>query len=261
MSMNEVSTPITASAVPTLTAGDSKTSATPLSTQEKTQLTDELMSSFAMTKEQAGVFLNSVDPAQVRTYLDLASGKSNISRDQAKQMWGLSDEELDKMFGNQKTLGVFDNPFGDLFIRFLMLSYSLGLDVKKLMMDVSGLRFDQAVDAAQKRLDGATTEFACAMAAAAIFIGFSGASFYKVAQMRNDKTVNPHDPKWQWYSPMTANLMTQPITSGGQFGKALEDYDASILDGHNQLLDNVYQQLSTAWQGSNDAQRGYLAGL
>lgn len=261
MSMNEVSTPITASAVPTLTAGDSKTSATPLSTQEKTQLTDELMSSFAMTNEQAEVFLSTVDPAQIRTYLNLASGKSNITRDQAKQMWGLSDEELDNMFGNQKTLGVFDNPFGDLFIRFLMLSYSLGLDVKKLMMEVSGLRFDQAIDAAQKRLDGAVTEFACAMAAAAIFIGFSGMSFYKVAKMRNDKTVNPHDPQWQWFSPMTANLMTQPITSGGQFGKALEDYDASVLDGHNQLLDNVYQQLSTAWQGSNDAQRGYLAGL
>ena len=251
-----VTTPTTTS---TVTSGSTNT--VPLTPEEKGLIINELMSTFALTEEQAEAMLSKLEPAQMRTYLDLASGKSNITREQAKEMWGLSEEELDMMFGDKRQIGVFDNPFGDLFLRFLMLSYALGLDIKKLMMDVSGLRFDQAVQAAQKRLDGATTEFACAMAAAAIFVAFSGASFYKVAKMRNDKTVNPNDPKWQWYSPMTANLLTQPVTSGGQFGKALEEFEASVLDGHNQLLDNVYQQLTTSWQGSNDAQRTYLSGL
>ncbi|WP_334118544.1 hypothetical protein [Limnobacter sp.] len=251
MSVPEVTTRNTTTVPPT---------EAPLTQEEKARFISEAMATFALTQEQAEAMLEKLEPGQVRTYLDLASGKSNITREQAKEMWGLSDDEVQAMFGDKEEIGIFDNPFGDLFLRFLMLSYSLGLDIKKLMSQVSGLRFEQAIEAAQKRKDGAILEFACAMASAAIFVAFAGGSFYKINSMKNEK-ANPHDPTWQWLSPMTANLLVSPINSGGQFGKALEEFKASVLDGNNQLLDNVFQQLMNAWQGHKDAQDTYRSGL
>ena len=68
-----------------VTSGSTNTA--PLTPEEKGLIINELMSTFALTEEQAEAMLSKLEPAQVRTYLDLASGKSNITREQAKEMW------------------------------------------------------------------------------------------------------------------------------------------------------------------------------
>jgi hypothetical protein len=156
---------------------------------------------------------------------------------------------------------VFDNPFGDLFLQFLMLSYSLGLDIKKMMSSVSNMKFDEAMNAAHDRKEGAMRDFACAMAAGAVTVGIGGGSMYKLYRAKNDPKMDPMDPKWQWLTPYTAQQITAPITAGGQFGKSLEEYDASVHDANNQLLDTVFQQLMNTWQSTNDASRTYDSGL
>lgn len=233
---------------------------TPLNKEEKSTFISYVMSAFSLTEEQAAALVDRLAPDQARTYMDLASGKTNITRDQAQKMWGLTDEETDAMFGQKNKIGIFDNPFGDLFLQFLMLSYSLGLDIKKIMSTVSNMKFDEAITAAKDRKDGAMKEFACAMAAATVTGMFAGGSFYKIYRMDAEK-MNPHNQMLQWMSPVTAQLFSAPLTAGGQFGKAFDDFEASLHDANSQLLDTVFQQLMNTWQSSNDASRTYTSGL
>lgn len=232
----------------------------PLNREEKSTFVSYAMSSFSLTEEQATALVEKLAPEQARTYMDLASGKTNITREQAQTMWGLSNEEADAMFGQKNKIGMFDNPFGDLFLQFLMLSYSLGLDIKKMMSSVSNMKFDEAMEAAHDRKQGAAVAFGCALAAGALSIGFSGFSYYRINKMHDEK-LNSFNPKLQWLGPQTATMLGQPITAGGEFGKSLQDYDASVHDANNQLLDTVFQQLMNTWQGSNDASRTYTSGL
>lgn len=238
----------------------SNVSDTPLSEAEKTTFISYATSSFSLTEEQATALVDRLAPDQARTYTNLASGKTDITREQAQEMWGLSNEEADAMFGQKNKIGMFDNPFGDLFLQFLMLSYSLGLDIKKMMSTVSNMKFDEAITAAKDRKDGAEKEFACAMASGAVFIGFGGMSMYKIKNTSSDK-MTPHNQMLQWFNPITAQQLGAPISAGGQFGKALDDYEASKHDANNQLLDTVFQQLMNTWQSSNDASRTYTSGL
>lgn len=232
----------------------------PLTKEEKAQLATEFMSSFALTEEQANELVEKLTPEQAHTYLNLTSGKTNITREQAQKMWGLSNEEADAMFGHQNKIGVFDNPFGDLFLRFLMLSYALGLDMKKMMSGVANMKFDEAMQAAHDRKEGAHKEFACSMAAAALFIGFGAGSLVALKFTKADK-MNPHNPLLQWLNPMTASQLGAPLTAMGGYLKAEKDYDASTHDANNQLLETIYQQLMNTWQSTNDAGRTYSSGL
>ena len=232
----------------------------PLSNEEKTQFISYAMSSFSLTEEQASTLADGLPPTAARTYMDLASGKTSITREQAQEMWGLTDQEAETLFGDKKQIGMFDNPFGDLFLQFLMLSYSLGLDIKKMMSSVSHMRFDEAIGAAKDRKEGALNEFICSMVAAGVTLGFGMASMYRIKVTSADK-MTQHNQMLQWFSPVTAQLLGAPITAIGGFTKSTEDYEASVKDANSQLYDTVFQQLMNTWQGSTDASRTYTSGL
>ena len=298
-----------------------------LSQDERSFLENELKTYLALTASQVALILSSWSPEQARSYLQLSNGQKSISKNDAIEKWGLTNEEANKLFGQSDVIGVFDNPFGDLFLRFLMLSYTLGLDIKRLISQVTTLRFDEAVSAAKDRLSGALVQFICGLVAGALFLGFgigclvrfsrSGKSdestdvsglnknrrdteerqplLYGLANSSSgrhrdldtaaspaksaDKQSLSHNkqespgvedvgrghplhPLNQWMgSPIVAQQLTAPITSGGQYGEAVYSYQASVHDANVQLNDSVFQQLLDAWQGTQKASDIAYAGL
>jgi hypothetical protein len=231
------------------------TDMSPLTATEQQNFIDAMMSKMALTKEQATQLMNNLDPSQVRTYIGLANGSDNITKEEAKQMWGLSDDEVNMIFGDNNSIGVFSNPFGEVFLQFLMLSYSMGIDIKKLMAQVMQQQLDLGLDAAKQRKEGATVQFALAMTAAVITVGLGGAHAMS-AYNNKGQGQGSH-----WLGPMGATLFTQPITAGGEFGKALYEYDAAVNDAFGQQASSIYQQLVEQYQSLIDAQNQLNQGL
>ncbi|HEX4878567.1 MAG TPA: hypothetical protein VFV39_01875 [Limnobacter sp.] len=249
--------------------GTSSTQATPvvfesednssLSESEKQQFVKSLCDHLGVTEEVAKQILSKMKNSQVRTYVSMANGDKGA-------VIGMLDPEVQEMLGYDPDRGVYGNPFGDMFIHFLILNYSLGIDIRKLTSQLPYLKLQESLGAAKDRLDGAIIEFACAMMSAAMFIGFGVCSFAKIRQsMRENATgkteFNPYHPKWQWLTPPTANALAGIFTAGGGLGKALEDYKAAVQDGNVQLMESAFQQLLSALQAQADADRSYYAGL
>lgn len=241
----------------------------PLTQQEKDQFMTIAETKLGMTEGQAEQALANATPEQVRTLLGLENGTDEITREEAKKMWGLTDAEVNSLFGDQQAIGVFSNPFGNVFLQFLILSYSLGLDLKKMLATMIGCQKDQAIAAAKERLDGARVQFACAMTAAALTVGFAGVNAFTTFKMHRlgvDKDGNSlAGPGLKtlnsWTNPFGTNLLTQPITQGGQYGDQLHQYEAAKHDADAQQTNQYFQQLMQLYQTTTDTDSSTTRGL
>lgn len=235
----------------------------PLTTEEQESFVQQMMEKSGLSEADARAMLAMMMPQQVRTYLGLSSGQDEITREEAKAMWGLSDKEIDILFGGKETFSTVSNPFGDVFLEFLILSYSLGIDIKKLMAEVLQVQVDLGIEAAEERLKGAVTEFAMAMFAMVLTVGM-GAAYAHSARVNGQNTPkgSPFGGQGnQFLGPFGITLWTQPINSAGQFGNQTFIYEGSIDDVHAEEMNKYYQQLQTLYQQILDAENDERHGL
>lgn len=227
-------------------------SAEPLSQQERQQFIESMKSTFGLNQAQCDAILNNLPPQQVRTYLALASGEDEITRQEAQDMWGLTDEETNNLFGERQSIGVFGNPFGDVFLHTLMLTYSMGLDLKKIMSDLVHGKKNYAIEAAEERLKGATVQFACAMAAAVLTIAMAGINTWSAAHpkapTKGADGQQQNQSRWMdnnWCGPFGVQLFTAPLNAGGEFWNATYRYEGEVLDSQKDYAGSQEQQVQS----------------
>lgn len=147
------------------------------------EMIDYLVNVVGLSPGQAKQLLSTMTPQQSQTLYALVTGKDDITRQEAMERFGLSSSEYQMLFGKNQQVGVFDNPFSDIFLFFLMYSYALGADIKLLMSQMLQSRYEHAIDAAAEKLKGAQVQFACAMVAGMIGLAFAGFSLWKIGHM------------------------------------------------------------------------------
>ena len=224
-----------------------------LTQTEKEKFLAYMMDKFGLTEEQANRMLANLSPEEVQTYLGLASGKDTITRDEAKKLWGLTDDEADILFGGSERIGIHTNPFGDAFLEFLMLSSAMQVDIKQLMSQVLETQVELGISAAEERLKGATVQFACAMLSAVITAGL-GAANATIA--KNSKTGHGN----QWVGPIGASLITAPINASGEYGNANYQYEGAKDDIKAQEANALYQQLVSLYQTTTETEKEQTRG-
>lgn len=215
-----------------------------LSSEESSQLIAILQNRLGFSAEQAESFAKLMTPTQARTFLALTTGDQNITREGAQEFLGLTEQEVDSIFGDKKVIGIYNNPFGDAFLTFMALSYSLELDFKLMMRKMLTTQVDTARSAAEDRKSGAIGKFAMAMTAAAVTFGLGGMNMHNARKNAGEgKDGQPNRPEGSpWTSPIGASLITQPINAIGEFTDQMYQYHASQEDINSQEASALYQQ-------------------
>lgn len=216
-----------------------------LSQADENTIVDYLMRDLGQTKEQAQNLANALSPDEAKTYIDLVSGNKSISRSEAQAKWGLSEDQLNALFGSSNAMGVRSNPIGNLFLDFLMLSYSLELDTRQLVSKLIDLQKDEAIQAAESKYDGAIGKFACSMLAGLMTFGFLGAYTRSVTKAK-DGYGN------QWLGPIGSQQFTQIVTASGDFIDANYQLEGSKHDAEAQKAGAIYQQLLAIFNSTSD---------
>lgn len=247
----------------------------PLTSTEKTNAVEFMMSKMGLTEAQAKGVLENMTPAETRTFLGLISGKDSITRAEAISMWGLSEAEADILFpkGTKelRSGGIFTNPFGNAFLNYLILSYSLGLDIRRMMADMLQTEIALGIEKANEIFTGAIVQFACALTSAVVTGLAGGVAAYKAKYpTKPDKNQTPQQREAaerkaamdaQWYSPIGASLVTQPINAGGEFGKQWYEHEGALTEVFSQEAEKLYQQLLSFYQSNNDTGTGMARNL
>lgn len=252
--------------------GDSSVDNTPLSVSERAAMVEMLMASMGLNRAQAQKFIDGIEPSQARTFLGLMNGTDTITREEAVRMWGLTAEEANVLFPDGKVISSFTNPFGRAFTMFLMLTYSLELDLKQILAEVLQVQKDEAIAKAEDIFKGAIVQFATAMTAAIVTGVFAGKSMF--AAYKSSRTPPP-DPKKpnetadqtkaatdnMWFGPIGASLINQPITAGGEFGNSWYQREGMYHDANVEEAKGIYQQLMSVYDSTGQLSRTAAQGL
>lgn len=237
-------------------------------TQEQAQqFVDALVQTGMLTEQQALAFLGTLNPEQVGRILSQFNGERTIDPARAAEMWGLTSEEAATLFSPQTGVLLRTNPFGAAFLRFMQLAYELELDLKHLMQEVLQRQVDFAIEAAEERFTGAIVQFACAMAAALVSFGCGVMSF------RNAKNMSPNKPTDndaaasakaatdnQWFSPIGASLMTQPLNAAGEFGNQYYQFEGATTQAYADEAGKLYEQLVSMYQSTRESEKTMASG-
>lgn len=239
-----------------------------ISSGNESDFVNYAMLRLGFSKEQAESLFQSMEPAEVQSYLDLVSGTSQITRKDAENKWGLSEDQLNSLFGSSNAMGVRSNPLGNLFLDFLMLSYSLSLDTRSLVSKLIVFQKDQAIQAADAKYEGAIGKFACDMFAGALTFGFLGKYAYdtgaikkehdaqvKKAEEKGEKPPAPISASSlvnQWYGPFGAQQFGQIATATGDYVQANYELEGAKHEADAQELSAIYQQLLSIFNSTND---------
>jgi hypothetical protein len=241
--------------------------AEPLNPQEKKQFSEAMKSAFGLTQAQCDAILSNLPPQQIRTYLALASGEDEITRQEAQDMWGLTDEETNGLFGERQSIGTFGNPFGDVFLNMLMLTYAMGLDLKKLVSDMVHGKKNYAIEAARERLNGATVQFAFAMAAAVLTIGMAAINMWGATHPKTTKGADgqaQNQARWMdnnWFGPFGVQLGTAPLNAIGEYVNATYRFEGEELDAKKDYAASMDQQLQALLDGYIQGDNSSFAAL
>lgn len=232
----------------------------PLTTSERAEALSYLGSSYGLNESQARKLLDRMSPDQARTFLNLISGMGTISRADAQRMWNLKDSELNLLFPKGERIGVLTNPFAKAFLNYLILSYSLGLDIRQMMAKIIETQIQLGIEKANQIFNGAIVQFACAMTAAVLTGVMGGVGLYKATHPpKQNKDMTPEERAAadrkaamdnQWYSPIGASLMTQPINAGGEFGKQWYEREGALTAVEAEEAEKLYQQMLSFYQST-----------
>lgn len=285
---------------------------TPLGFNERINMMTYLQTQLGMTEEQAAKFVDDfMQPDEVRQFLSIVSGQQPLTREQMQTQWGLSDEELDFVLQGEESLsmtpasadrsnhfgGVFvtSHPFGNVFVEFMALMYSLGTDVKQMISKVIQQKKDMAIDAADEQFKGAVATFAASMLSGTLAVGMAGLNLLKTknkepvdnnkandgatkgnsesskpggannangqAETRANRNARLNDAlNNTWTSPNAIGLLTQPIEAGGRFIDAFYQRESTFKQAEVQEAEAIFQQLISHHQQTHEASQAAAQG-
>lgn len=244
----------------------------PLSTSEHTAMVDMLMASMGLTRAQAEKFIANLSSKEARTFLGLMDGSDSITREEATAMWGLTPEEANMLFPENKPISTFTNPFGQAFTMFLMLTYSLELDLKAILSEVLQVQKDEAISKAEDLFTGAVAQFAAAMTAAIVTGVFAGKSMFKAYKTSKTPPPDPKNPAQtanqataatdnMWFGPIGASLINQPISASGEFTNAWYQREGALHEAEVEEARSLYQQIMSIYDTTGQTSRSIAQNL
>lgn len=246
----------------TYTGQSGTVSTLPLTSAENTEALEHLMLKMGLTESQAKGLLAKMSPTETRTFLGLISGKDSITRAEGIVMWDLTEAEADILFPKGakelRSGGTFTNPFGNAFLNYLILSYSLGLDIRQMMAKMLRVEVELGIKKANEIFTGAIVQFACALTSAVVTGALGGFGLYNAhKQAKDPKGMTPEEQQRaaldnQWFSPIGASLVAQPINAGGEFGKQWYEHEGALTQVFAEETEKLYQQLLSFYQSNND---------
>lgn len=287
---------------------------TPLTFEERSNMMTYLQTQRGMTEEQAAKFVDGfMQPDEVRQFLGIISGQQPLTREQMQTQWGLSESEMDFVLQGEESLsmspasadrsnhfgGVFvtSHPFGNVFVEFMALMYSLGTDVKQMISKVIQQKKDMAIDAANEQFKGAIATFSASMVAGAISVGMASANLFRTkskpaagaetspdaatkglteptkpggadnsnraadaaARERRNSLLN-ESLNNTWTSPNAIGLLTQPIEAAGRFTDSYFQRESAIKQSEVQEAEAIFQQLMSHYQQTHEASQAAAQG-
>lgn len=254
---------VQANAMPTvLNSAQAEGSSTQLSSTDRQFLQNEMASIFSMSPEAASEVLESLPTGVLKSVLPKIRGEEGLSAREIQDTFGLADSEINELMGGQEQLGrqvrgTYNNPFGDAFLVLMMITRELMADVKLSHVNLVRSQVDLAKEAAAERKTGAMGQFIMAMGAA----GASFACGVKHYTKTQNKTEDKPDMSGGYTGVMGANLITQPLTAGGEFINQSFQYKAALLDADGQEAQAFTQQLTSLASSIADSERSMASGL
>lgn len=223
---------------------------TPLTNLEQDQLLDFLTQDMNLPLDLAQAFIAKLSPAQARSLM----GSDELSRDDAVALFGLSEGEADLLFGESDVMGLRSNPFGDIYLMFLVLAASLEQDMAILYQDSIGQTLKLEKAANEDRRAGALGKFIFSMVSAAITIGGALHHCRGLGKSANGQGATIS-------SPMMLQLFSAIPNACGDLTQQMYEYLAKDQDIH---ADEVAKQGSVVMSGYESVKgnsSGYRQGL
>ncbi|HEX4916345.1 MAG TPA: hypothetical protein VFV43_00460 [Limnobacter sp.] len=241
----------------------------PLNQEQRAVVVERLMSDLGLTREQAHRLVDGLSTSEARTLFDLVTGNLQITRELAMQAWGLTEAEADVLFPNGPVLSTFTNPFGRAFVMFLMLTYSLELDLKQIIGELIQIQKHETIAKAEDMFRGAIVQFATAMTAALVTGVFAGKCMFNAYKTSRTDPKNPNQAQDlqkaatdnMWFGPIGASLINQPITAAGEFGKAWYEREALFHDANGQEAGSQFQIVMSQLETTSRLQQAGASGL
>lgn len=270
----------------------------PLSFHERVQMMNYLQQQRGLTPEQAEQFMDGfMQPDEVRRFLGVVSDAQPITRQDMIDKWSLSEEQVDFVLQGQDSLSlapadgggshgavlVTSHPFGNIFVEFMALMYSLGTDVRKMLVKMIKVQKEGMIESANEQFRGAIAKFAMAMFAGVVTLG--GGAFNAV-RTKNKPPADPvqnaaggkkgSDPAQTptgernanineainntWTSPQGLGLITQPFTAAGDFTDAWFQREAGRTNAEVEEARAIFQQLMSFYEQTNHTQQSAAQG-
>lgn len=239
----------------------------PLSDQEKQAFIETVEQAFHLTKEQAQQMLTNLSPEEVRTFTEMSHSAQGASREQLQKMLGLTDEQADILLGPPNPHGVYTNPFGDVFLQFLMLLKSLNVDLQLVAQKMLQAQVEFGLKAADEKFKGAIAKFATALVAAGVTVVCAGVNAGLAFKYRKEAATNKDDPNYkpkhvsQWAGPMGAQLIGQPITATGDFVDAVYEKESEQDTVYAQEARSIYDRIVESRQSVHDSEKAAAEAL
>lgn len=259
---------VQANAMPAvLNTAQAEGSSTQLSSTDRQFLQNEMANIFSMSPEAASEVLESLPAGVLKSVLPKIRGEEGLSAREIQDTFGLADSEINELMGGQEQVGrqirgTYNNPFGDAFLVLMMITRELMADVKMSHVDLVRSQVDLAKKAADERKTGAMGQFIMAMGAAGASIACGGMHYAKSkSQKPENESRNGLDRLGDYTGVMGANLITQPLTAGGEFINQSFQYKAALLDADGQEAQAFTQQLTSLASSIADSERSMASGL
>ena len=224
------------------------------------EFTAYLTEKMGLTSTQADALLSAMTPDQVAKFLTLTKKKDTMTREEVMEMSTelgsvLSEADIAVLF--PRTIGTFSNPFGDAFLNFLILSYSLGTDIRQLMAKTLQAQVDLVIQKAEEFFKGAVVQFACAMTAALVTGLSAGMNVYQAKQSRDEaldaaKTAKVEDTASLIRGEPEKEATVQKSKTSADTTKSDAQKDQSSDDAPNaaeQKTTNVRSAADSMWFG------------
>lgn len=239
----------------------------PLSDQEKQSFIEMVEQTFHLTKEQAQQMLQNMSPEKVRDYTEMSHSAQGASRDQLQKLLGLTDDQAEILLGPPDPQGVYTNPFGDVFLQFLILLKSLDVDLQLVAQKMLQAQVEFGLKAAEEKFKGAIAKFATALVAAGVTVVCAGVNAGLASKYRKEAAANKDDPNYkpkhvsQWAGPMGAQLIGQPITATGDFVDAIYERDSEQDTVYAQEARAIYDRIIESRQSVHDSEKSATEAL
>lgn len=242
------STPVEGSTDPAVVEGGSNQA--PLTTLEQSQLLDFLTEEMQLPLDLAQTLSARLSPSQARGLM----GSGEVSREDAIALFGLSEAEADLVFGESDVIGLRSNPYGDIFLMFLVLAASLEQDLAILYQESIGQTLKLEKSANEDRRAGALGKFIFSMVSAAITVV---GAFHHMKGL--GKSANGQGSIMS--SPMMLQLYSAIPNSCGDLTQQMYEYLAKDQDIHADEVAKQGQVVMSSYDSVKGSASGYRQGL